>query len=79
MDYLPAFLDVKRRRCLVVGGGATAERKVAMLLLRIPPRKQYMNMGWFLANLLASLTKVASFGPTSSKPSKTAWSRPFCL
>ncbi len=32
MDYLPIFLDVSRRRCLVVGGGEIAERKVASLL-----------------------------------------------
>ncbi len=32
MGYLPIFLDVTARRCLVVGGGALAERKVAALL-----------------------------------------------
>jgi siroheme synthase-like protein len=31
-DYFPAFLDVRRRRCLVVGGGAIALRKVRGLL-----------------------------------------------
>ena len=31
-DYFPAFLDVRRRRCLVVGGGAIATRKVHGLL-----------------------------------------------
>ncbi len=31
MDYLPLFLDVKNRPCLIIGGGAVAARKVAML------------------------------------------------
>jgi uroporphyrin-III C-methyltransferase/precorrin-2 dehydrogenase/sirohydrochlorin ferrochelatase len=32
MDRFPIFLDVKRRPCLVVGGGAVAARKVDLLL-----------------------------------------------
>lgn len=31
MDYLPIFLDVKGRPCLVVGGGKVAARKLALL------------------------------------------------
>jgi precorrin-2 dehydrogenase/sirohydrochlorin ferrochelatase len=30
--YYPAFLDITGKRCLVVGGGKVAERKVVMLL-----------------------------------------------
>lgn len=32
MDYLPIFLKLEQQRCLVVGGGAVALRKVSMLL-----------------------------------------------
>jgi precorrin-2 dehydrogenase / sirohydrochlorin ferrochelatase len=32
MRYYPVFLDIARRLCVVVGGGAVAERKVARLL-----------------------------------------------
>ncbi len=31
MDYLPLFLDVKTKPCLIVGGGIIATRKVALL------------------------------------------------
>ena len=32
MRYYPLFLDISRRRCVVVGGGSVAERKVERLL-----------------------------------------------
>ena len=32
MDYLPIFLDVRGRPCLVVGGGPVAARKLSLLL-----------------------------------------------
>jgi len=32
MGYIPIFLDVRGRRCLVVGGGEVAARKIASLL-----------------------------------------------
>lgn len=32
MDYLPLFLDLARKRCLVVGGGEVAKRKIELLL-----------------------------------------------
>ncbi len=31
MDFLPLFLDIKNKPCLIVGGGAIAERKVSIL------------------------------------------------
>jgi len=32
MNYFPIYLEMTRRRCLVIGGGAVAERKIAGLL-----------------------------------------------
>jgi precorrin-2 dehydrogenase/sirohydrochlorin ferrochelatase len=32
MSYYPIFLEMKERRCLVIGGGVVAQRKVAALL-----------------------------------------------
>lgn len=32
MSYFPIFVEMKDRRCLVIGGGAVAERKIAALL-----------------------------------------------
>lgn len=32
MDFLPIFIDIKNRNCLVVGGGEVATRKISMLL-----------------------------------------------
>ena len=32
MSYYPVFLEMKERRCLVIGGGLVAERKVAALV-----------------------------------------------
>jgi uroporphyrin-III C-methyltransferase/precorrin-2 dehydrogenase/sirohydrochlorin ferrochelatase len=32
MDYFPIFLNIKSKRCVLIGGGAVAERKAASLL-----------------------------------------------
>lgn len=32
MDYLPVFLNIKQRHCLIVGGGSVAVRKIRLLL-----------------------------------------------
>ncbi|KPK49161.1 MAG: hypothetical protein AMS22_14125, partial [Thiotrichales bacterium SG8_50] len=32
MDFLPIFLNIRGRRCAVIGGGEVAARKVSLLL-----------------------------------------------
>ena len=32
MSFFPIYLEMRGRRCLVIGGGAVAERKIAHLL-----------------------------------------------
>ncbi|MEQ9002167.1 MAG: NAD(P)-dependent oxidoreductase, partial [Pseudomonadales bacterium] len=32
MDYLPLFVDLRGRPCLLVGGGGVAHRKLTLLL-----------------------------------------------
>ena len=32
MDFLPVFLNIKNKACLVVGGGEVATRKIMLLL-----------------------------------------------
>ena len=32
MDYLPVFIDLRARRCVIAGGGAVGHRKARMLL-----------------------------------------------
>ena len=32
MDFLPIFLNLKKRRCVVIGGGEVAARKISLLL-----------------------------------------------
>jgi siroheme synthase (precorrin-2 oxidase/ferrochelatase) len=32
MNYYPIFLDLRGKKCLVVGGGGVAQRKVETLL-----------------------------------------------
>ncbi|TDI78356.1 MAG: hypothetical protein E2O81_02705, partial [Betaproteobacteria bacterium] len=30
MDFLPIFISIKNRNCLVIGGGKVAARKIAL-------------------------------------------------
>ncbi|DAB33898.1 MAG TPA: siroheme synthase, partial [Sulfurospirillum sp. UBA12182] len=35
MDYLPVILNIKGKKCLIVGGGKVAARKIKYLLGRV--------------------------------------------
>lgn len=58
MSYLPIYLDMTGRCCLVIGGGAVAERKIATLLdsgaevTVISPEINEAIAGWSKGNLL---------------------------
>ena len=54
MDYLPIFLDLKGRPCLVVGGGAVAHRKILLLL------KAGAEVSVVATKLCASLTALTT-------------------
>ena len=32
MDYLPVFLDLTSKKCVIIGGGEVAHRKAKLLL-----------------------------------------------
>jgi precorrin-2 dehydrogenase/sirohydrochlorin ferrochelatase len=54
MAYLPIFLDVSGRRCVVVGGGNVAARKVASLL---EARAEVLVVSPSLVDVLAELAR----------------------
>ncbi|MEN8178511.1 MAG: siroheme synthase CysG [Pseudomonadota bacterium] len=64
MDYFPIFLDIKSKRCVVVGGGAVAERKTASLLksganvILISPTLTASLSGWRDTGQLTHLDRV---------------------
>jgi len=67
LDFLPIFLDIREQPCLVVGGGAVAARKAA-LLLRAGARVTVLAPALgaaFDAHLAAARIahRAASFGP----------------
>lgn len=56
MDFLPIFLDVKNKPCLVVGGGDIADRKISLL------RKAGAHVRVISPTLCSSLGKLAEDG-----------------
>ena len=56
MDYLPIFIQIKQRPCLVVGGGSIAARKVALL------RKAEANVTVVSPELCDELARLAEAG-----------------
>ncbi|MEN8167198.1 MAG: siroheme synthase CysG [Pseudomonadota bacterium] len=64
MDYFPIFLDIKSKPCLVVGGGAVAERKTASLLksgadvILVAPSLTDSLTGWRDAGQLTHLDRT---------------------
>jgi uroporphyrin-III C-methyltransferase/precorrin-2 dehydrogenase/sirohydrochlorin ferrochelatase len=53
MDYLPIFIDIRQKPCLVVGGGDIALRKINLLL------KAGANITCVAKNICTGITKLA--------------------
>jgi len=68
MGYLPIFLDVTGRRCVVIGGGEVAERKIAALLearadvLVISPDVTAAIAEWAAAQRIVHLARAYRLG-----------------
>jgi uroporphyrin-III C-methyltransferase/precorrin-2 dehydrogenase/sirohydrochlorin ferrochelatase len=64
MDYFPIFIDIKSKRCLVVGGGGVAERKTASLLksgadvILVAPNLTGSLSGWRDAGQLTHIDRM---------------------
>ena len=56
MEYLPIFIQIKNRPCLVVGGGSIAARKVALL------RKAHANVTVVSPELCSELQQLSQEG-----------------
>ncbi len=61
MNYLPIFVQIKQRPCLVVGGGSIAARKVALL------RKAEGDVTVVSPELCAELSELAATGKIQHK------------
>jgi uroporphyrin-III C-methyltransferase/precorrin-2 dehydrogenase/sirohydrochlorin ferrochelatase len=64
MDFLPIFLDIKNRSCIVIGGGEIAARKVALLL------KAGARVTVCAPELAATLAELAAAGRISHRREK---------
>lgn len=66
MDFLPIFLNIRQQLCLVVGGGATATRKVELLL------RAQAHVKVVAPNLTAQLMQWSNSGHLSHHASRFA-------
>ncbi len=66
MNYFPIFVDIKQQRCLVVGGGEVAARKIALLLRAdasvtvVAPELNVQIEAWLKAGEIEASTDVFS-------------------
>ena len=68
MSYYPVALDLRGRRCVVVGGGPLAEQKVLGLLGAGPAGTWQEQLAWGTSLTGATFGKAAILFPKPEKP-----------